>query len=135
MFLNASLGYRARCITAQQLAAPVGRVLTAAGRQRVLQPFLSCDLLVRDELGYLPTEASFGPALSEVIAGRSQRRPTILTANQSLTEGGAIVPDRSLAAALLDRMLHHGQVFYLKVPSWRVKGRTPEGGAEAEASA
>lgn len=128
------LGYTARFITAQQLAAQVGRALTAAGRQRVLKPLLSCDLLVLDELGYLPTEASFGPALYEVIAGRYERRPTILTSNKSLTEWGVIVQDVSLAAALVDRLLHHGQVFYLTGPSWRVKGRTPEGGAEREAS-
>jgi DNA replication protein DnaC len=129
------LGYSARFITAQQLAAQVGRAMTAAGRQRVLKPLLTCDLLVLDELGYLPTDASFGPALYEVIAGRYERRPTILTSNKSLTEWGAIVQDVSLAAALVDRILHHGQVYYLKGPSWRVKDRTPDGGSAAEASA
>jgi DNA replication protein DnaC len=39
-----------------------------------------------------------------------------------------------LAAALVDRILHHGDVFYLKGPSWRVKGRAPEvGGTTTEA--
>ena len=34
--------------------------------------------------------------------------------------------DASLAAAIVDRLLHHGDVFYLKGPSWRLKGRTPD---------
>ena len=103
------------------------RCTTAMGRQRLLKPLLACDVLVLDELGYLPTEPGFGPALYELIAGRYERRPTIITSNKSLTEWGAIVQDASLAAALVDRILHHGDVFYLKGPSWRLEGRAVEG--------
>src|SRR5713101_6093550 len=46
-----------------------------------------------------------------------------------------IVQDASLAAALVDRILHHGEVFYLKGPSWRLKGRSPEAEVVAAASA
>src|SRR6476646_10537447 len=63
------LGATARFITAQQLANQLGRALTSAGRQRVLRPLLACDVLVVDELGYLPTLPGFGPALY-LIAGR-----------------------------------------------------------------
>jgi|SRR5579864_6518397 len=56
-----------------------------------------------------------------------QQRPTVITSNKSLTEWAAIVQDASLAAALVDRILHHGEVFYLKGPSWRVKGRGVDG--------
>ena len=103
------LGATARFITAQQLANQLGRALTSAGRQRVLRPLLACDVLVLDELGYLPTLPGFGPALYELIAGRYERRPTLLTSNKSLTEWAAIVQDASLAAALVDRILHHGE--------------------------
>jgi DNA replication protein DnaC len=118
------LGATARFITAQQLANQLGRALTSAGRQRVLRPLLACDVLVLDELGYLPTLPGFGPALYELIAGRYEKRPTLLTSNKSLTEWAAIVQDASLAAALVDRILHHGEVFYLKGPSFRLKGRS-----------
>ena len=84
---------------------------------------ITTDVLVLDELGYLPTDATFGPALYEIIAGRYTCRPTIITSNKSLTEWAQIVQDVSLAAALLDRLLHHGEVFYLTGPSYRTKGR------------
>ncbi len=131
------LGYTARFITAQDLAAQLGRAPTAAGRQRLMRPLLTCDVLILDELGYLPTEASFGPALYEIVAGRYERRPTIVTSNKSLTEWSSITQDVSLATAIIDRLLHHGQVFYLKGPSWRLKGRTPEesNGSQQEALA
>lgn len=118
------LGYTARFISAQSLAYQLGRAVTAAGRQRVLKPLLGCDVLVLDELGYLPTEPSFGPALYELIAGRYTRRPTIVTSNKSLTDWSRIVQDASLAAAVVDRLVHTGQVFYLKGPSWRTKDRS-----------
>ena len=121
------LGYTARFITAQSLANQLGRAATSTGRQRVMRPLLRCDVLVLDELGYLPTEPAFGPALYELIAGRYEQRPTIITSNKSLTEWASIVQDVSLAAAVVDRVLHHGDVFYLKGPSWRVKDRAPEG--------
>jgi DNA replication protein DnaC len=121
------LGATARFITAQHLANQLGRSSTSLGRQRLLRPLLACDVLVLDELGYLPTLPGFGPALYELIGGRYERRPTLITSNKSLTEWAAIVQDASLAAALVDRILHHGEVFYLKGPSWRVKGRSVEG--------
>lgn len=124
---HVQLGATARFVTAQTLAHHLGRLQTAMGRQRLLRPLLTCDVLVLDELGYLPTSPAFGPALYELVAGRYERRPTIVTSNKSLTEWGAIVQDASLAAALVDRILHHGDVFYLKGPSWRLKGRTPDG--------
>ncbi len=129
------LGYTARFVTAQALAGQLGRVNTARGRQRLLGPLLGCDVLVLDELGYLPTEASFGPALYELVAGRYERRPTIITSNKSLTEWGRVVQDVSLAAALVDRLMHHGEVFYLKGPSWRTRGRQLESTTTQEASA
>lgn len=132
---HVQLGYSARFITAQTLVHQLGRTTTAVGRQRVLKPLLACDVLVLDELGYLPTTPGFGPALYEIIASRYEQRPTIITSNKSLTEWGAIVQDVSLAAALIDRLLHHGQVFYLKGPSWRTRGRKEQEAEAAEGAA
>lgn len=129
------LGSSARFVTAQALATQLGRTTTVVGRQRIIKPLLTCDVLVLDELGYLPTESSFGPALYEVIAGRYERRPTILTSNKSLTEWAGIVQDVSLAAAIVDRLLHHGQVFYLKGPSWRTRDRPGHGDLGEEGAA
>src|SRR5436305_5481312 len=59
---HVQLGYTARFSTAQHLANQLGRAPTALGRQRVLRPLLRCDVLVPDELGYLPIEPAFCPA-------------------------------------------------------------------------
>jgi IstB-like ATP binding protein len=62
-----------------------------------------------------------------------ERRPIIITSNKSLTEWSSITQDVSLAAAIADRLLHHGEVFYLKGPSWRLKGRDPDHNLHSEA--
>ncbi len=129
------LGHTARFVTAQALAGQLGRIATVVGRQRLLRPLLTCDVLVLDELGYLPTESAFGPALYEIVAGRYTRRPTIITSNKSLTEWAGIVQDASLAAALVDRLMDRGQVFYLKGPSWRTRDRRAAEAAAPEAPA
>jgi DNA replication protein DnaC len=97
------LGYTARFVTAQALAGQLGRIATVVGRQRLLKPLLTCDVLVLDELGYLPTEAAFGPALYEIVAGRYTRRPTIITSNKSLTEWASIVREAMPSGCLLLR--------------------------------
>jgi DNA replication protein DnaC len=129
------LGYTARFVTAQTLAAQLGRTATVVGRQRLLKPLLTCDVLVLDELGYLPTEPAFGPALYELVAGRYTRRPTIITSNKSLPEWATVVQDVSLAAALVDRLMDRGQVFYLKGPSWRTRRLPAAEGSATEAAA
>jgi DNA replication protein DnaC len=129
------LGATARFITAQALATQISRTRTPLGRQRLLRPLLECGVLVLDELGYLPSTPGFGPLLYEIVAGRYERRPIIITSNKSLTEWSNITQDVSLAAAIADRLLHHGQVFYLKGPSWRLKGRESDHNQDAEASA
>jgi DNA replication protein DnaC len=117
------LGYHARFLTAQQFA---NAILAAEGRaavDRALQPLLRCDLLILDELGYLPLAPQVGPALYELIAGRYERGATVVTSNKSLATWGELVGDSALMMAITDRLLHHGEVFYLRGSSYRMRGK------------
>jgi DNA replication protein DnaC len=108
------LGATARFVTALSLAIQVSRINTVVGRQPLVKPMLACDVLVLDELGFLPAAPAFGPALYIIIAGRHERRPPIVTSNRSQSEWASIVQDVSLAAAIVDRLMHHGQSFSLR---------------------
>lgn len=112
-----------KCVVTQAL---LNRVLGADGpreRERILRPYKKCDLLILDEFGYLIPEAGAGPVLYELITARYERRATIITSNKSLTEWGRVVQDTALAEALVDRLMHHGDVYYLKGESYRLKGK------------
>jgi DNA replication protein DnaC len=117
------LGYTVRFLTAQQFANSVLAAPSRADVARVLQPLLSCDLLILDEFGYLPGEPRIGPALYELVSGRYQRRATVITSNKSLASWGEVVGDSALMMAILDRLLHHGEVFYLRGSSYRLRGK------------
>jgi DNA replication protein DnaC len=116
-------GFDVRFVTVQNL---VNRVLESESikeRHRVLKSYLNCDLLLLDELGYLPPEPEVGPILYELISSRYEKKATIITSNKSLTEWGGIIGDTALASALIDRLLHHGDVYYLKGESYRLKDK------------
>ena len=58
-----------------------------------------------------------------MIATRYEKKATIVTSNKSLTEWGRVLHDSALAAALVDRLMHHGDVYHLKGESYRVRGK------------
>jgi DNA replication protein DnaC len=118
------LGYTVRFLTAQQLANSVLAAATRAEVERVLQPLISCDLLILDEFGYLSIDPRLGPTLYEVVSGRHLRRATVITSNKSLATWGEVIGgDSALMMAILDRLLQHGEVFYLRGPSYRLRGK------------
>jgi DNA replication protein DnaC len=118
------LGYSVRFLTAQQFANQVLAAATRVEVERVLQPLLTCDLLILDEFGYLPVDPRLGPALYELISGRYEKRATAITSNKSLTSWGEVIGgDTALMMAILDRLLHHGEVFYLRGASHRLRGK------------
>ena len=118
------LGYSVRFLTAQQFA---NAVLAAQGRaalERMLTPLIRCDLLILDEFGYLSVDPQVGPALYELVSGRYTRHATVITSNKSLASWGELVGgDTALMMAILDRLLHHGEVFYLRGTSYRMRGK------------
>jgi DNA replication protein DnaC len=132
-------GYEVRFITAQKLANGVLAATSRLEVSKLLAPLIKCRLLILDELGYLPLDPKLGPVLYELISSRYERWATIVTSNKSLSSWGEVVggSDTSLIMAILDRLLHHGEVFYLRGSSYRTRGKEvltllPPVGSEVE---
>jgi DNA replication protein DnaC len=120
------LGYSVRFLTAQQFANAVLSASSRALLERLLTPLIRCDVLILDEFGYLNVEAQVGPALYELVSGRYTHCATVITSNKSLASWGELVGgDTALMMAILDRLLHHGEVFYLRGSSYRMRGKEP----------
>src|SRR5437588_9541400 len=129
------LGYSVRFVVAHQLANAVVTAATRAERARLICSLISCDLLILDELGYLILDPQVGPVLYEIIAGRYEKGATIITSNKSLATWGDLVGDTALMMAILDRLLHHGEVFYLRGNSYRIRGKEPVALASSKSEA
>ena len=70
-------------------------------------------------------EPQVGPVLYEIISGRYEKGTTVITSNKSLASWGELVGDSALMMAIIDRLLHHGEVFYLRGSSYRMRGKEP----------
>jgi DNA replication protein DnaC len=82
------------------------------------------DLLVVDELGYLPMDARGATLFFQLTSHLYTRTSVTLTTNVSFDAWGRVFGgDEVLAAAILDRLLHHSHVFHITGPSYRMKDK------------
>lgn len=80
-------------------------------------------LLIIDEIGYLPMDKQGANLFFQLIAKRYEKNSIILTSNKSFSDWGEIFSDNVIAAAILDRLLHHCTVINIKGESYRLKNR------------
>jgi DNA replication protein DnaC len=78
-------------------------------------------LLVVDEIGYLPITPGGGNLFFQLVNGRYEKGAMILTSNRGFAEWGEIFGDTVVAAALLDRLLHHAVVIQIEGSSYRLR--------------
>jgi DNA replication protein DnaC len=84
-------------------------------------------LLIVDELGYLPLEKCAANLFSQLVSRRYERAATLITTNRSVGEWGEIIGDVVVAAAILDRLLHHSQMIAIRGDSFRLKAKRKSG--------
>ena len=80
-------------------------------------------VLVVDEVGYLPLERQAANLLFALVARRYERGSIIITSNRSFEQWGEILGDAMVAAALIDRLVHHATMIGLKGKSYRLRER------------
>jgi len=80
-------------------------------------------LLVVDEVGYLPLERQAANLLFALVSRRYERGSIIITSNRGFEQWGEILGDAMVAAALIDRLVHHATMITLKGKSYRLRER------------
>jgi DNA replication protein DnaC len=80
-------------------------------------------LMIVDEIGYLPLTREESNLFFQFVSSRYEKRSTIYTSNKSFSEWGEVLGDSVMAAAVLDRILHHCTVINIKGESYRLKDR------------
>ncbi len=100
----------------------------SANRLKIeLKKYLNPDLLLIDELGYLPIDKTGADLLFQVFSQRYETGSTILTTNQAYKNWARIFNnDATLTSAVLDRLLHHADTITLEGKSFRMKDQIEE---------
>jgi DNA replication protein DnaC len=84
-------------------------------------------LIVIDEVGYIPFEAEAANLFFQLVSNRYERASVIVTSNKPFGRWGEVFGDDVVAAAMIDRLVHHAEVHSLKGDSYRMKGRSELG--------
>jgi DNA replication protein DnaC len=91
---------------------------------KALKSYVRPSLLLLDELGYLPIDKRGADLLFQVVAARYETGSIVLTTNRPFREWGALFDvDNTLATALIDRLMHHGEALLIQGPSYRMRDK------------
>lgn len=111
-------GHKAYFTTLKEMIERLSRTAASA---RSMRAFTSPSLLLIDEVGYLPMGPAEAHLFFQVISARYEKGSVIITSNKGVGEWGEYLSDPTLAAAILDRFLHHCHVVNIKGESYRLK--------------
>ena len=98
---------------------------------RVMRMYVRPSLLLLDELGYLPIDKRGANLLFQVVANRYESGAIVLTTNRPFRDWGKTFDtDNTLATAMIDRLMHHGEALVIQGDSYRQKDKDKEAGSE-----
>jgi DNA replication protein DnaC len=94
---------------------------------KTLGSYVRPGLLLLDELGYLPIDKRGADLLFQVVAARYEIGSIVITTNRAFKEWGTLFDeDNTLATALIDRLMHHGEAIVIQGDSYRMKDKNAD---------
>lgn len=91
--------------------------------QKMLDILGRVDLLIIDELGYMPIDSQRGNLFFQIVSRRYEKGSIILNTNKSFDRWGEMFGDDVIASAILDRLLHYCHIIPTNGPSYRIKDK------------
>ena len=96
--------------------------------ERALRAYVNPSLLLLDELGYLPIDKRGADLMFQVVSSRYESGSIVLTTNRAFKDWGKIFDvDNTLATAIIDRLMHHGEALVIRGDSYRMKDKDQDG--------
>jgi DNA replication protein DnaC len=116
-------GHRVAFATAAEWVTRLADAHTAGRLHDELRRLARYPVLVIDEVGYIPFEPEAANLFFQLVSARYERASLIVTSNKAFSRWGEVFGDDTVAAAMIDRLVHHAEVISLKGDSYRLKDR------------
>jgi len=116
-------GHRVAFATAAEWVARLGEAHAQGRLHQELTRLGRVPLLIIDEVGYIPFDGEAANLFFQLISARYERASVIVTSNKPFGRWGEVFGDPVVAAAMIDRLVHHADVVNLKGDSYRLKDR------------
>jgi DNA replication protein DnaC len=114
-------GYTVRCCSLPSALADLMRQESIPATERRLRRYTSPDLLILDELGYVPADSRAADLLFHIVSRRHEKRSIIITTNLGYKQWTSVFHDATCLAALVDRFAQHCHTVDIDADSWRNK--------------
>lgn len=114
-------GCKVRFYTVTELVLKLSDARKNGTLERVRNDLKSLDLLILDEWGYVPVDRDGSQLLFQIISDSYENKSLILTTNIEFSKWGGIFTDDQMAAAMIDRLVHHGHLILFEGTSYRME--------------
>jgi DNA replication protein DnaC len=124
----AEAGHRVRYFVAADLVETLYRGLADNSVGRVIDGLLRADVVLLDELGFAPLDATGSQLFFRFVSAAYERRSLGIASHWPFNEWGRFLPDEGTAVSLIDRLLHHAAVVVTAGESFRMLEAKSRGG-------
>ncbi len=118
-------GYSVRFSTVPAALADCLRQESIPATERRLKRYTLPDVLILDELGYVPCDSRAADLFFHIVSRRHERRSVVVTTNLAFKQWGSVFHDASCLGALVDRFAQHCHVIDIDADSWRQNNGHP----------
>ena len=126
--------FRSRFVTCYGLVNELIEARQERTLQRLIQKYVRYELLILDELGYIPFTKEGAELLFQVLAERHERGSVMITTNLGFADWTQVFSDAAMTAALLDRLTHKAHIINCPWESYRLKQSLKEKGKRSKNS-
>ena len=116
-------GQRVQFATATEWVARLGDAKRQGTLEAELRRLGFVPLVVVDEVGYIPFDPEAANLMFSLVSARYERASMIVTSNKPFSAWGEIFGDEVVAAAMIDRLVHHAEILALKGDSYRLRDK------------